>query len=78
MSGSLGQVSGHDREFWVNLTTGQVEEGRLSPVTVRMGPYSTREAAERAFETAAERNRAWEDEERTWKEDVEAKDDDWP
>ena len=31
--------------FWFNPTTGEVEEGRVSPWTDRMGPYPTREAA---------------------------------
>jgi hypothetical protein len=77
MNGGLGRASGHDREYWVNLATGQVEEGRLSPVATRMGPYPTREAAERAFELVAERNQAWEAEERRWRGDEE-EGDDWP
>lgn len=60
------------REFWVNLATGAVEEGRGSPGAQRMGPYATREAAQHAFDTAAARNEAWDEADRRWN------DDDWP
>lgn len=64
-------TTGHHREFWVNVATGQVEEGRLSPAAERMGPYPTREAAQHAFETAAARNETWDEADRRWN------DDDW-
>ena len=59
-------------EFWVDLATGDVEQGRQSPGSQRMGPYPTREAAQRAFDTAAARNEAWDEADRRWN------DDDWP
>lgn len=62
-------ASEHPDEFWVNLGTGQIEQGRQSPGLSRMGPYPTRAAAEHAFETAAARNEAWDEADRRWKDD---------
>ena len=45
-----------DPDFWVNLRTGEVEQGRQSPAADRMGPYRTREAAQHASDTADQRN----------------------
>lgn len=56
------RASGPVRYFF-NPTTGQVEEGRQSSWRGRMGPYATREEAERALERAAQRNEAWDEEE---------------
>jgi len=65
-------MAGEDTQYWFNPRTGEVEEGRLSAWGDRMGPYPTREAAERALDTAQDRSAAWDDEDRRWK------DDDWP
>lgn len=47
--------------FWYNTTTGQVEEdAHRSKVKDLLGPYQTREEAERALEKVKERNEAWE------------------
>ncbi len=62
----------HDDEFWVNTATGQVEQGRQSPALDRMGPYATRAEAEHAYERAAQRTEAWDEEDRQWN------DDGWP
>jgi hypothetical protein len=59
-------------EFWVNLTSGEVEEGRQSSTVDRMGPYATREAAQHAFDTAARRTQQWDEDDRRWN------DDSWP
>ncbi|HRP99861.1 MAG TPA: methionine aminopeptidase [Terrimesophilobacter sp.] len=56
-------------EWWYNSRTGQVEEGPQSLAADRIGPFDTREDAERAPEIIAERARAWADEE--------AEEDDW-
>lgn len=56
-----------DREFYFNIETGQVEEGRVSDWTRRMGPYPTREAAEHALEGAARRTAAWDEADRRWR-----------
>jgi hypothetical protein len=46
-------------EFWFNIVTKQVEEGRQSGWQDVMGPYPTRAAAEHALEQAVARNEAW-------------------
>lgn len=51
-------------EFWFNTTTGEVEEGRVSDWSEVLGPYPTREAAERALATARARSQAWDREDR--------------
>ena len=53
-------------EFYYNLSTGAVEEGRQSPVTDLMGPYPTRAAAQRALSTAKARNEEWEQDDQAW------------
>lgn len=53
---------GAEREFYFNTATGQVEEGKVSDWSDRMGPYPTREAAEHALDRAAARSRAWDEE----------------
>ena len=66
-----GQDAGHQEraEYWYNPVTGEVEAGRLSPWTDRMGPYPTREAALRALESAADRTEAWDEEDRRRREE---------
>ncbi len=55
-------------EFYFNVRTGHVEDGRQGPWGDLMGPYPTREAAQQALETAA-RHTADEDErDREWNE----------
>lgn len=56
------------REFYFNIRTHQVEEGRQSDWSELMGPYPTREAAEHALETARENTERWDEEERRWQE----------
>lgn len=58
-----------EAKWWYNSRTGQVEEGPQSLAAERIGPFDTREEAERAPEIVAERARAWADEE--------AEEDDW-
>lgn len=50
-------------EFWWNSRTGQVEEGKQSLSIERVGPFETREEAERATEIIAERAKKWVEEE---------------
>lgn len=59
---------GQDKAFWYNPSTGEVEEGRRSAWTDRMGPYATREEAAKALETAARRSESWDAEDRRWQE----------
>jgi hypothetical protein len=56
------------REFYFNIRTREVEEGRQSDWSELMGPYPTREAAQRALETAREKTERWDEEDRRWEE----------
>ena len=64
MSDSPLDSSGVPEEFWYNLKTGQVEFGKLSAASYRVGPFSTREEAEQALETLKKRTQKWEAEEK--------------
>jgi hypothetical protein len=57
-------------EYYFNLSTREVEEGLVSSWSHRIGPYPTREAAERALETAARRGDAWDKDDRAWRGDA--------
>lgn len=54
-------------EFYLNTRTGEIEEGKVSGSLNRMGPYPTREAAAEAYERAADRNEAWDEEDKAWR-----------
>jgi hypothetical protein len=54
-------------EYYFNLRTREVEEGRQSPWTDLMGPYPTREAAAAALETARERTEAEDARDAEWR-----------
>jgi hypothetical protein len=56
-------MSGH---WWFCLTHMRVEGDEGCPNKDRMGPYETEEAAANALKTAAERNKAWQDQDRDW------------
>jgi hypothetical protein len=57
-----------DTQYWFNTKTGQVETSReKSSWTHLMGPYPTREAAQKALETASDRNDDWESEDDDWR-----------
>lgn len=56
-------------EYYYNLETGGVEEGRQSRGEDLMGPYATREEAQRALAIAAKRNEDWDNEDREWEDD---------
>ncbi|WP_147107069.1 SPOR domain-containing protein [Nesterenkonia populi] len=43
-------------EYWYNVTTGEVEEGRKSSWKHLMGPYATRAEAQQALERARQRS----------------------
>lgn len=55
-------------EYWFNIRTKQVEEGRQSGWQDLMGPYPTREAAQAALETARERTETEDEKDREWRE----------
>jgi hypothetical protein len=48
-----------DNSWWFCLKHRAVEHGGGCPDKDRLGPYPTREAAERALETVRERNEQW-------------------
>ncbi len=64
---SRSDDAGQDGDFWFNPGTGEVEQGRVSPWTDRMGPYPSREAAQQALETARSRSESWDDADRRWR-----------
>lgn len=49
--------------FWYNIKTKQVEEGPQSVASERIGPFPTREDAERGPEILDENARKWAEEE---------------
>jgi len=53
-------------EWYFNTLTGEVEHGKASSWTHRMGPYPTQEAAQNAYASARERTRQWDDEDARW------------
>ncbi|WP_043498844.1 hypothetical protein [Georgenia sp. SUBG003] len=53
-------------EFYYNLATGQVEEGKVHGATNRMGPYGSAEEAAQAFARAQARNEKWAEEDEAW------------
>ena len=55
-----------DEKFYFNPSTGDVTQGKVASWDNRMGPYDTREEAERALETAAQRNQVADDQDEAW------------
>ncbi|HYK68039.1 MAG TPA: hypothetical protein VEV45_08855 [Streptosporangiaceae bacterium] len=53
-----------DKSWWFCLRHHDVEQGPGCPGKDRLGPYPTREAAERALETVRQRNEAWDAQDR--------------
>ena len=54
------------QEWYYNTVTGEVEQGPQSPMQNRLGPYKTREDAQKALEIAKKRNKKWDDPDRAW------------
>lgn len=50
-------------EFWFNTRTGEVEKGKQSIASERLGPFATEAEAARANEKLAENARKWAEEE---------------
>ncbi|WP_293770662.1 SPOR domain-containing protein [uncultured Corynebacterium sp.] len=59
-------MSEENTKWYFDLSTGQVTQGPESGWSDRMGPYDTREEAENALKTAAERNAAADAEDEAW------------
>ena len=56
-------MTDQETEYWFNIQTGEVEEGKQSLALYRIGPFHTREEAENALQIIAERSAAWADDE---------------
>lgn len=50
-------------KYWYNMTTGEVEYGRLSPAVDRVGPFETENDARHAMEHLRENSERWSAEE---------------
>ncbi|MFT8703949.1 hypothetical protein [Bifidobacterium aquikefiricola] len=55
-----------DQLWYFNTVKQEAEQGRISPVSDRMGPYQTQEEAMNAWKIFNERNKQWEDQDREW------------
>ncbi|NHC12511.1 hypothetical protein [Motilibacter deserti] len=55
-------------EYWYCLRHQSVETEQVCPGSERMGPYATRQEAENALASAAERTEAWDNDPR-WNDD---------
>lgn len=53
-------------EYYFNTSTRMVEKGRQSSWEHLLGPYATREEAERAVDIARERTDAWDEDDAAW------------
>lgn len=51
----------NDNEWYYDTKTGEVTQGKQEGYLDRMGPYPTQQAASEALKTAAERNKAWDE-----------------
>lgn len=58
-----GEPAAED-EYYFDTRTGEVHRGPSGSWSHRMGPYPTREAAQKALETARKRSDAWDEEDR--------------
>jgi len=61
-------MSDDDDKWYYCLKHQTVEQGQGCAGTERLGPYATREEAEKAIGTAAERTEEWDNDPR-WKDD---------
>lgn len=54
-------------EYYYNVTTGEVEAGKVSSGLNRMGPYASIEEARAAMERARARNEKWDEDDERWR-----------
>lgn len=66
LSGHTEGMSDDDKQWYFSLSDGSVTQGKAANVFDRMGPYPDRESAERALQTAADRNKAADDADDEW------------
>lgn len=62
-------MSSERPEFYYNLSTGEVEEGKVHGATNRMGPYASAEEAAHALARAEARNEEWAEEDEAWEDE---------
>lgn len=55
--------AGNAEEFWFNLKTNQVEFGKLTAASYRVGPFATETEAMNALKLIAERAKTWREDE---------------
>ncbi|MFC0315823.1 hypothetical protein ACFQNE_15425 [Gordonia phosphorivorans] len=51
-------MSGLTGDWYYDVSTGEVSQGKATHALTRMGPYASEDEARRALEIAAERNAA--------------------
>ncbi|WP_433497175.1 hypothetical protein ACQP1K_19675 [Sphaerimonospora sp. CA-214678] len=56
-------------QWWFCLKHMRVEPEKACPNKDRLGPYESEEIAAQAMQRAAERNKAWAEQDREWEED---------
>jgi len=66
----MSETTPDSAEYYFNLRTKMVEKGRVSAWEDLMGPYTSREEADRAIEVALQRNADWEDDDEAWQGDT--------
>ncbi len=54
-------------EYYYNTETGMVEEGRQSSWKHLLGPFATVNEAAHALDIAADKNDAWDEEDKAWR-----------
>lgn len=55
--------AGNAEEFWFNLKTKEVEFGKLTAASYRVGPFRTEDEARNALKLIAERTKTWNEDE---------------
>lgn len=53
-------------EFYYDLATGEIQEGKVAGWTSRMGPYPSAEAARHAMDKVRARNEEWDEDDAAW------------
>ncbi len=56
-------------DYYYDLATGEISQGKVRGAATRMGPYAGREEAEHALAVAQARNEQWEAADRAWDDD---------
>ena len=57
-----------DQQYWFNTYTREVEHPASSDYRKLIGPYASYAEASRALEKAEQRNEAWDEADRQWRE----------